>query len=50
MIQRQSYDKNLIFVPEKESESFFFVYILEFMLTLAKMQNSSLLMCEKFEI
>ena len=37
------------FFPEKEDEGNF-AYVLEFMLTFDKMQNTTSLMCTKFEI
>ena len=40
MLQGQSYAKNLIFFLKRRMKEFF-AYVLEFMLTLAKMQNDS---------
>ena len=49
MIQRLSYDKKVIYFPDKRMKGIF-VYVLVFMLTLdtlCKIQNISTLMCAK---
>ena len=45
-VQRQSYAKMWVFFPEKEDERRIVVYVLEFMLSFDKMQNTSPLMCQ----
>ena len=47
MLLRQSYAKKCYFFLKKKMKEMF-AYVLEFMLTFDKMQNTSPLMCTKF--
>ena len=49
MLQRQIYAKNVIYLRKKRMKDIF-AYVLEFMLTFDKMQNTNPLMSKKFEI